>query len=275
VGKHTAQAVALSGAEHEAFLATALADGKVKRLQSFLQTRGYTLDTAKADVTRVDLDSKKAVMVALLPFMAGDGSAAARIAFWDGHVDGVADRNAVAIQGEDTVFVVKNNTVTTASKGQLYKQLRNPLLRLQGPTPKTAPADKEQVTDITPDGRMVTSSSVQALASGCRSVDVPKTMYTTLGFVAYKFWQRKYWCYGSTVYSVNVSTYMSNVDPLFYYREIAHKWDQYYDSNRSHDSMRQARVENCVLKYGCISNTYPAVQIQAHLNGNYTPRTWH
>jgi hypothetical protein len=273
--KHTARTVSLNGAEYDAFLAVAFADEKVKSLQDFLQARGYMLDASKADVTQVDLDGKKAVTVALIPFMTAEGTPIARIAFWDGAVDGIRDRDAVAMQGEETVFLVKNKGITTASKGQFYKQLRNPLLRLSGPTPKTAPVPEEQVTDITPDGQVVQSSSAQLLASGCRTAYYYKEGFSLLGSVIYKFWQRKYWCYGSRVSNVQVSTYLTNVDPLQYYRGVVNQWDNYNSSKTSHDSMRQAHMENCVLKYGCIMSSYPAVRIIAYSNGADLRTRWH
>lgn len=133
--KHTAQATAVSGSEYDTFLATALADQKVVRLQEFLHARGFTTNAVQADVTKIDLDGKKSAVVALIPFMDSTGTAAARIAFWDGHVDGVRDQDAVAMQGEDAVFAVRGNDVTTLTKGQLYKQLRNPCCRsaVRGP----------------------------------------------------------------------------------------------------------------------------------------------
>lgn len=120
------------------------------------------------------------------------------------------------------------------------------------------------------DGR----SGIQPLASGCTYIDVPQTYYTTLGFVAYNFWLRKSWCYGSTVTNVQATVYLSQVDPVYYYRGISNMWDQYSNYNRAHDSMRQGHFETCVLKYGCIGSTYPAVQIIAYSAGTYSAYKW-
>lgn len=108
-------------------------------------------------------------------------------------------------------------------------------------------------------------------ASGCARVDAWVTSTTFLGFVAYRFHQVKHWCWSYPhITSVNVGTYFSDVDPNYYVRGVwGHGW--YYtwrgSSRGGHYSYRQARVENCILHYGCIRNEYPWVEIWVNGNG--------
>jgi len=113
-----------------------------------------------------------------------------------------------------------------------------------------------------------------ASASGCARVDAWVRSTTFFGFTAYRFHQVKHWCWSyPDITSVNVGTYFSDVDPNYYVRGTwGHGW--YYtwrgSSRGGHYSFRQARVENCVLHYGCIRNEYPWVEIWVNGNGAWT-----
>jgi len=63
--------------------------------------------------------------------------------------------------------------------------------------------------------------------------------------------------------------YVTNVDPNWYYRGLAASAGYFYSQNTAHYSFRQARMENCVLKFGCIGSEYPWVKIWAYGDGSY------
>jgi hypothetical protein len=118
------------------------------------------------------------------------------------------------------------------------------------------------------------SSEDDGSYSGCKWVRAWRNKYTLLGFLAYRWNQRKYWCWSNRrITTVRVEAYMSDVDPNFYLREIYRSgWYYSYFSgigNSGHYSRRGARVENCIFRYGCIGNTYPWVKIYAHGDGSW------
>ncbi len=113
----------------------------------------------------------------------------------------------------------------------------------------------------------------------CRRVDVARVHRSLLGFVVFKFWHWKRWCYRyPRIRSVQTGTYVTNVDPNYRYGGITSAWQQYYvwcckRLDSGHVSHRQARFDNCVPWLGCVGTVYPWVRIRAHANGTYTYRT--
>ncbi|GAA2808106.1 hypothetical protein GCM10010452_40910 [Crossiella cryophila] len=88
------------------------------------------------------------------------------------------------------------------------------------------------------------------------------TSYTLLGNVFYKFHQRADHCEdGSNVTSVhNRYRYLSEVDGLAYDRgdsanSVGGTPSAYVES------FMQGKIENCVLKYGCLKMEYPWVKL--------------
>lgn len=256
--KQRVQTILLDGSEAKAFLDIAFADQRVQALQSFLQNRGYKADTAQAKVLRSDFDGKKAVTVGLIPFATDNGTFGARVAFWDGNWQGRDDRDAVAILGETEVYVMKGKGVALVSKPDFVKQLRIPLLQTLG---------------YSEEGPVARSSSI-GIKALCTSTDRYRRGYTLLGFTAWEFHQTKNWCYGSSVSNVSVGVYVTNMDPNFYYRGVVNQWDRFTTNNATHDSMRQAQIDNCVFKYGCIGTVYPAIEIWANKDGSSTATSW-
>ena len=113
-------------------------------------------------------------------------------------------------------------------------------------------------------------------ASGCLQLDVWKDSYSFLFHaLVYRWHQVKSWCWsGNRITSVNTTAYPTNVDPNWYYRGLASSAGWYYNwccgiSTSGHYSLRQARMENCVLKFGCIGSEYPWVKIWVHGDGSY------
>jgi len=127
----------------------------------------------------------------------------------------------------------------------------------------------------------MTSSSSSAeegagSASGCKTVDAWKNKYTLLGSLAYRFHHTKRWCWNSNrVTSVNTDVYVSHVQECCQdYEGVIASSGYYYDyfsniSKSGHYSRRQGKFRNCILRYGCISTTYPWVKIYAHGNGTW------
>ena len=109
----------------------------------------------------------------------------------------------------------------------------------------------------------------------CRRVDVARVHRTLLGAVAFKFWHWKRWCYRyPRILSVNMGTYVTDVDPNFKYRGVVSAWSHYFvwccgRLDSGHVSYRQGRFDNCILYIGCVATYYPWVRIRVHANGSY------
>lgn len=142
--------------------------------------------------------------------------------------------------------------------GQLSDQARATLLRY--------PEIAAQVAD--PASSEVGSSSTSLAGNpvgtlGCWITDAWVRKRTVLGFTAYVFHHVTHWCAnGSAVTSVHVRyPYISENDGQNYYRGLISDWvggtPAWYV-----ESFQQANMENCVIKFGCISNSYPWVKIK-------------
>lgn len=113
----------------------------------------------------------------------------------------------------------------------------------------------------------------------CRTVSVARVHRTFLGFVGFKFWQRKRWCWRyPRILSRDVSTFVTDVDPNFQYKGVVSSWGDWYSwccgtiySGQS--SFREAKFTNCVLKIGCVGEYYPWVRINSHADGSYSYAT--
>ena len=113
----------------------------------------------------------------------------------------------------------------------------------------------------------------------CRTVRVARVQRTFLGFVAYKFWQRKRWCWRyPRILSREVSTFVTDVDPNFQYKGLISAWGSWYiwccgNPYSGQTSFRQARFTNCVFRFGCLGGSYPWVRINSRGNGSFTYST--
>lgn len=115
--------------------------------------------------------------------------------------------------------------------------------------------------------------------SGCLRVTVNNEAETVLGFTAYWFHTWTRWCWTRStqnVHDVSTGWTISDVDSQQYWRGIVNKELVFYDysTNNGHPRSaykhyRQGRFENCVLKYGCIGNTYPANTLRSYYNGTW------
>ena len=109
-------------------------------------------------------------------------------------------------------------------------------------------------------------------ASGCREIDIVREGSSFLfRTTVYKFHHHKRWCWANgRVTGVWTSAYATNVDANWYYRGLSASTGYFYGANQSgHYSFRQAKMENCVLKYGCVGSEYPWVKIWVQGDGGY------
>lgn len=115
--------------------------------------------------------------------------------------------------------------------------------------------------------------------SGCRLLSVMKEGKTALGFTAYQFVNQTHWCWtrsSQRVYDVWTDWFLGKFDSNYYWRGIEKYVHLFYDysTNDGHPrsafkNLRIGRVDNCVLKYGCLAAIYPKVLIRSYYNGTY------
>ncbi|MCC6223083.1 MAG: hypothetical protein IT201_06280 [Thermoleophilia bacterium] len=144
-------------------------------------------------------------------------------------------------------------------------------------TTTTVSSLRVTVTDLDASGRPLgpprpaRPSERSLQASGCRDVDIYKEAKSFLfRSIVYRWHHTKRWCWSNgRITTVVTTAYATNVDPNWYYRGIAASASYFYNSNTAHYSFRQARMENCVLKIGCVGSEYPWVKIWTFGDGSY------
>ena len=118
-----------------------------------------------------------------------------------------------------------------------------------------------------------------ALVYYCRTARVARYQRSLLGFILFRYWHWKRWCWRyPRILSIASGTYLTDVDANMQYRGELPGSDNWYvwcckSGTSGHASRRQAHLENCIFRYGCLSNFYPWVKINAHADGSYTWRT--
>jgi archaellin len=92
---------------------------------------------------------------------------------------------------------------------------------------------------------------------------------TVLGSTAYKFHQYMRWCFnGASVTRIeNRYPYLSDNNGFEFYRGLIGDSVGHVPAGEVYSFM-QGNIENCVIKYGCISTSYPWVKIWAGNNGS-------
>jgi hypothetical protein len=92
---------------------------------------------------------------------------------------------------------------------------------------------------------------------------------TVLGSTAYKFHQYMRWCFnGASVARIeNRYPYLSDNNGFEFYRGLTGDSVGHVPAGEVYSFM-QGNIENCVIKYGCISTSYPWVKIWAGNNGS-------
>jgi len=108
-------------------------------------------------------------------------------------------------------------------------------------------------------------------SSGQDTVSFEVTKHTVLGFVAWRYQQVNHWCWSYphiTCLSIGSGFYDLDGQENVNYQDHGFGW--YYGwagvIDGGHYSERDGSVSNCILKYGCISTSYPVVNMW--LNGN-------
>ena len=95
-------------------------------------------------------------------------------------------------------------------------------------------------------------------------------------FVVYKYHVRRNWCWkdGDHITSASTETpWFTDIDPNMNVISVSvspHGWFYTWccgDGRSGHYAFRQGKIENCVLKYGCLSTWYPTIEIWLHGNG--------
>jgi hypothetical protein len=261
------------------FVESALNRDDVKALRGFLLGMGYQSADGLSIVSSVRCEgNKQQATVTIIPLTKDGITLSAHITFWQGNWNSKDLEGSIAVveTSQDVVYSYDaKKDVISESKENWGKQAKIPFDGIQGfQLPMTTDLEVTETTDA-PSQLLQENSSIQPLATTyCKTVQAARVGYTLLGFVAYKFWERVYFCYNgvSAVSNVNVSAYVSNMDSQHYYRGVVNQWGYYVGT--SYDSMRQGQIDNCVLKYGCIGSYYPAVQIIAYKDGSWYYGTW-
>lgn len=252
----------------------------VKSLSNFLSNRGYTrVDTSALIISIKCLENSNYGTIVILPFIQNNPTIVAHISYWKGMWNNREFKGTIALieSNQNIIYTYdKKIGVIPVTKKNWVEREKIPFNAFRGFAPPLANENEITVREyLQPPTSTPFQINQPTGTTLCKTVDVGKTVYTLLGFVAYRFYQRKYWCYNGTVVSnVNVSVYLTDVDPNFYYRGIVNQWDIPAQGSTAHDSMRQGQIDNCIAKYGCIGTSYPAVQIISYANGSYSYKTW-
>lgn len=136
--------------------------------------------------------------------------------------------------------------------------------------------DRKAERDAAPASVRMPASVRRIASSGCRSVSVARVGRSLFGFVTYKFWQQKDWCWTYPRVTGALSyVYLTDVDANWRWRGITSSWGDFYSWccstwNSGHQSFRQGFMENCVLAYGCIRAEYPWVLVRGHSDGSFS-----
>jgi hypothetical protein len=109
----------------------------------------------------------------------------------------------------------------------------------------------------------------------CRSAKVAYVKKTLLGAVAYKWWMKRSWCWRfPRLVSVGTKTYVTDMNGFNEYKGIVASWGAWFEwccnePRSGHKAFRQAEFQNCIVKYGCLSTTYPWIRMSVRGDGSY------
>jgi hypothetical protein len=113
-------------------------------------------------------------------------------------------------------------------------------------------------------------------SSGSDTVDltVTKRSFTTW-FVAWRYHQVNHWCWQyPNITCFNAASYFTDVDATGQVHYDSNGFGWYYTwaggPSGGHYSHRGGRIDNCILRYGCISSYYPYVDIWVNGNGAWS-----
>jgi len=108
-------------------------------------------------------------------------------------------------------------------------------------------------------------------SSGSDTVSFELTKRSVLGFVAWRYHQVDHWCWQyPNITCLDIGSNFYDVDANGQVRYDSQGYGWYYTwaggPFGGHYAHREGRIDNCVLKYGCIGSYYPYVDMW--LNGN-------
>lgn len=199
--------------------------------------------------------------VRLLPFLKDDGSRAT-IAAWRGRWDQDFYEGVVATLNETEMYGVMDGSIQKIENIETY--LEFPLYALAGPNPPGTLSISE-----------VANTEPVTLSTSCTTVHREATAYSYLGSKMYSYAMDKYFCFnGSTVFNINVNTYLAYSDGIHIYVGDNGSSDYFKNGNSSHYSFRQAHIQKCIVQYGCIANLYPWIKIEVFKNGGVTSSSY-
>jgi hypothetical protein len=121
-------------------------------------------------------------------------------------------------------------------------------------------------------------------AQGCHRVWARNKYTTTLGFTAFVLHSWTDSCWDRSAARVDVylnDAQMENVDSQYRYPSTWYLWDGlFYDYGANNGQPRSAyrfraqkRVQNCIVKYGCINTYYPLNILRSYYNGTWAWET--
>ena len=118
------------------------------------------------------------------------------------------------------------------------------------------------------------SFSLAVSARRCYVVDKYRTAHDFIThFVVWRFHHKVRWCATYPTIdssSLRVDSFYSNIDSQFQVDWDDHGTGWWYawkgSSTGGHYSRRQGKIDNCLLKWGCLASHYP--QIEMWVNGN-------
>jgi hypothetical protein len=112
-------------------------------------------------------------------------------------------------------------------------------------------------------------------SSGSDTVAIAVTKRTLLGFVAWRYHQVDHWCWSYpsiTCMSAGAGFYDVDSQQKVNYDNNGYGW--YYgwagSGTGGHYAYRSGSISNCVLKWGCLSTSYPYAEIWLNGNGAWT-----
>jgi hypothetical protein len=113
-------------------------------------------------------------------------------------------------------------------------------------------------------------------SGGSDTVDftVTKSSWSSF-FVAFRYHQVNHWCWQyPNITCMNVSSGFYDVDPSGQVRYDGNGYGWYYTwaggPFGGHYSHRDGKIDNCILRYGCIGSYYPYVDMWVNGNGAWT-----
>ncbi len=219
-------------------------------------------------------------MAAALTFGLGSGTAAASTAPLSSgsRASGSKAPAALGVATADNGF----SHVRTDLDGKvLFAEGQNhiPALAIAGSQDAAAQADNASA-DVPALAAIVpltaTAKSFHISSSGCDFVDAWRNHYSLLGFLVWRFHQYKYWCWTYPrilTSTLSIGSRFTNVDSQQVVNWDNHGYGYYYSWAGSpyggHFSDRNGSVSNCIFRVGCISTSYPYVDIWINGNGAF------